>query len=596
MQPLSIWFTYFIFGLALGLGGCATPIAPTGGKPRTIPPKLISSQPANQAVRVNTTSIKLLFSDYLDLANFPKALSITPSFRQPLRVRWQGREAEVIFPEPLRTGTTYVLQLGTDLRDWNGIALKEPIVIAFSTGEKLNKAELSGLVLEPKQGNPMPNTDIFAWLGTDKPDFSRDPDYHTQSGSDGQFTFRYLPESPVFVIATQDRNRNRRLDPNEPIGLPPFRVLRAEIPDTTTSGPQKPLVRYNPLPPFNPLSADTTKGRRSAPITVSKPLRWFLAKPDTTAPVFRTIRVLSAKRLALTFSEPVVFSDAKGHKWHLADSVRNIPVGIRTSYQLPTTPRVVYVVADSMLAHRHRLTFSGLADSTGNHLRETSLGFSGIARADTLRMRFIGFGPEPPVKLIRNVALLWADAWPTLQFSLPPDTAFLARYVSVTDTLGTEKPYTWRTDNGTTIRILPESFELGVPVRITVDPHFQQRKQPFVRTFERLRSDERGSIVGQIQDVGASSVWVELIPVPPSRLDVAFYRTQTDPSGRYVFKNLPEGSYRLRAFRDVNRNGRWDAGSLEPFTPAERIVWSKEPITLRTRWENEVPPMIFEEE
>jgi len=249
-----------------------------------------------------------------------------------------------------------------------------------------------------------------------------------------------------------------------------------------------------------------------------------------------------------------------------------------------------------MIAHRHRLTFADLADSTGNRLREASFGFSGTSQADTLRMRFIGFGPEPPVKLVRNVALLWADAWPKLQFSLPPDTNFLARYVSVTDTLGAEKPYTWRTDDGTTIHILPQSLEPGVPVRITVDAHFQQRKQPFVRTFERLRNDERGSIVGKIQGAGTSPVWVELIPVPPSRLDLAFYRTQTDSSGQYVFKNLPEGTYRLRAFRDVNLNGKWDGGSLEPFAPAEHIVWSKEPIALRTRWENEAPPMIFEEE
>lgn len=583
------------WGLVLGLAGCATPIAPTGGKPQNLPPKLLSSQPANQAVNVQTKSIKLLFSNYLDLSNFTKALSITPSFRQPLRVRWQGREAEIIFPEPLRAGTTYVLQLGTDLRDWNGVQLKEPIVLAFATGDKLNKAELSGLVQEPKQGNLIPLTDVFAWEGTGGPDFSRDPDYHTQTDANGRFNFRYLPEVPFFIMATQDRNRNRRIDPTEPFALPPFRVLRAEVPDTTTFQPPQPIVRYNPLPPFNVLP-DTTKAR---PVSPQKPPKWpiwLMAKPDTTAPIVRSVRAITARRLAVTFSEPVYFTDAKRASWTLEDSLNQTPIPIRKVYQLSDNPRLVYLETDSMRVQRHLLRISHLADSTGNRLRMAPFGLTGVARADTLKMRFLGFGPEPPIKLIRNVAVLWVNAWPEIRFNLPPDTAFLTKHVSVTDTLAKAIPFSWQTKDGTTLQIMPTSFEAGATIRISVDGALQRKKEPIIRTFERLRNSERGSIVGTVKGGGTSPILVELIPVSPTRLDQALYRTTADPNGRFSFKDLPEGTYRLRAVRDVNGNGRWDAGSLSPFAPAERIVWGKEPLTLRVRWENETPPLIFEEE
>jgi hypothetical protein len=86
----------------------------------------------------------------------------------------------------------------------------------------------------------------------------------------------------------------------------------------------------------------------------------------------------------------------------------------------------------------------------------------------------------------------------------------------------------------------------------------------------------------------APSVVVELraaqspIPVAPDSL-------VTVPDSAFVFGELPEGSYRFRAFVDRNENGRWDPGSLAPYRPPEPITWSASPVDSRKRWTTVLP-------
>jgi hypothetical protein len=63
----------------------------------------------------------------------------------------------------------------------------------------------------------------------------------------------------------------------------------------------------------------------------------------------------------------------------------------------------------------------------------------------------------------------------------------------------------------------------------------------------------------------------------------------TSPGRSFEFTELPDGQYRFRAYLDRNDNGRWDAGQIQPYVPAEPVTWLEEPVEARPRWTTELP-------
>lgn len=555
-------------GIALLWMGCATPSAPTGGPVDDQPPQLLHSEPADQSTNVTVSSIKLLFNEYLDASSLQRALQITPAFRQPVRIRWRGKEATLVFPEALRPNTTYVLTLGNELRDWNGVQLKKPITLAFSTGAVLNRGQVDGLVLEPKRGNPQANVEVWAWLRNEWiGGVGTEPAYRTQTGPDGRFSLKYLPESPFWVIAVQDRNRNRKIDATEAYAVPPFAVLNAVAPDTSRAA------------------------RRDS--TDEKPARWFLAKADTTAPALRSIRAVSSSRLAVTFSEAVT-SDLRAKNWTISDSLQTLRRKVQAVYQTPENLRTWYLKTDSLAAGKWWLQSENAADSSGNVLRRSTIRFVVQTRSDTLKTRFLGFKPNPAYRITASKTVLWAQGFPALQFNQPVDSLALHQNVAVTDTLGHPIHWTFSTLNGTEYEIQPQGFGSGMVVKIAVRKLQKPELPPATRLFERLPQHEQGTLTGKIQGSFAL-VQIELYGADETtKLDQPYYQTRPDVNGRFVFRGLPEGTYRLRIFTDQNENGHWDAGQISPFTPAEPLYWSQTPIRVRANWEQETEPISLE--
>ena len=139
-----------LLAAALALAACATPIAPSGGPPDRTPPALVGSLPEAGATRVTGRTLRLTFSERLDPAG-AQAVTVTPQGDRAPEVRVRGREVEVVLPE-LREATTYVVTVGTELRDQRGVALAVPLTVAFATGDEIDRGRLGGVVRDPRDG------------------------------------------------------------------------------------------------------------------------------------------------------------------------------------------------------------------------------------------------------------------------------------------------------------------------------------------------------------------------------------------------------------------------------------------------------------
>lgn len=544
-------------GLLLALlASCAVPQPPQGGPQDQTPPAFATTEPAAGAVNIATQTLRLTFSEYVDQGSFQRAFSLTPEPERPPTFRWNGKRVEVRFAQPLRTNTTYILTLDTGLRDAHGVSLREPLTLAFSTGPTINRGQLSGQVRDAETGRGVAGMEVFAYLCPDSlapATLPERPDYRTQTDASGQFRLAYLAEAPFFVLAVQDRNRNRRPDAGEAVAVPPLPVLQADTVQAATLRP------------------------------------WLAAVQDTLPPTLRQVQALSSRRLVLRFDDPVRLARVTPDGWLLEDSVAAQPVPIRALYTLPDSPREVYVLTDSLRAGVHRLTPSGIVDSTGNALRASATRFTAPATPDTLRVRFLRFLPDPapgqpPAERIR---LAPADAL-GVRFNQAVAPEQLARVVAVQDSLGQSRTFTLHTDDGSGYRLdLVPPLVAGQGVRIHVSNRaLGFSDTTFTRTYERLTPRQLGELGGVVAASDTGQVVVELYATPSRRLLQTVSLAQP---GRFLFRDLPEGTYRLRAYLDRNASARWDGGRATPWQAAEPLAWSADTLRVRPRWENTLP-------
>ena len=588
----------FVLGwIVVLVGSCANPVAPSGGPRDETPPSVVKTRPVRDTVNVptDTRSVTIAFSEYVERSTLPQALSVTPRFEGRIRFDWSGRSVDLELPTSLRDSTTYLFRLGTDLSDVRGVSIEQPITIAFATGPRINQGEIQGRVVGPAQATPQPRVNVYAYAMSDSAmapptPLPERPAYRTQTGEDGTFAFEYLREQRYYVVALKDNNRNRQPDPAEPFAVPPRPALQA--------------------------------GSRSPGV----PVPWLLTKIDTLAPRFERAQSLSRRRLRLSFNEPVRLAERRPGAWALRDSVAGTRVPVRAVYRSPDRADAVILRTAPMEARRHALPLSSglVTDTLGQALVPDTARFRAVSRADTTRTRFQAFVPQDLSADTAGAYALLPDQLPGVRFNQAPDSTTLDRVLALQDTTGRAQPYSLATEEGRTYQIRPEApLPGGAFVEVTVDGRpLAGPDTTYTRRFRRVTADVLGALEGRAiladttragreapvddtlgaapPDTGrvdtirvprrdslrrAGPVVVELIPTESAfPLD---RRTLTTPPGStFVFRELPEGAFRFRAFLDRNRNGRWDGGQIHPYVPAEPVTWSTESTESRPRWTN----------
>lgn len=591
-------------GILVALGSCANPVPPSGGPRDETPPSIVETRPARDTVNVSTDtrSVYIGFSEYVERSTLRRALSITPQFDGRLRFDWSGRGVNIELPSALRDSATYIFSFNTDLSDAHGVSLENPVTVAFATGPRINQGQIRGRVVAPRQARPQAQVDVFAYEGAgDGPPtpLPERPAYRTQTGEEGAFSFDYLREQRYYVVAVRDNNRNRRPDPGEPFAVPPR--------------------------PGLPADADSTE----------VPVPWLLTRADTTGPQFQQVTPLSRRRLRLSFDEPVRPGPEGTAAWPLRDSVADASVAVQAVYRPSDRADALILRTAPMDSTRHTLPLGpdGVVDTLGQGVRPDTARFRAAARPDTARTRFQAYLPEELSADSAGNHPLLPGVQPGARFSQVPDSSVLRAVLSARDTAGAARSYRLVPDEDRAHRLrLQPPLRPGEVVEVAVDlGPIAGPDTTYRRRFRRVTGEILGGLEGRARltdatyesplatapdrptaadspamddsvAVGPDSttrpapdastpdgpVVVEMIAAE-STIPVASRRQTVPPGSTFVFENLPEGSFRFRAFHDRNENGRWDGGLIRPSVPAEPITWSESATDSRPRWTNVLP-------
>lgn len=206
-------FKIILFGFIL-IYGCANQLPPGGGEIDKIPPVISETYPIDGTTNFNEEYIELTFSEYVDKRTVQESLFFAPSIGNDAEFSWSGTTVRIYFNSELKKNTTYTISIGSDVKDLhNSNKMESPFSLVFSTGPKISKGKINGIVFSDDTENVF----VFGYkIENEIPNIdSVKPDYTSQVGTNGKFSFAGLTEGKYLVISIIDKIRNQIFDSEE---------------------------------------------------------------------------------------------------------------------------------------------------------------------------------------------------------------------------------------------------------------------------------------------------------------------------------------------------------------------------------------------
>ncbi|MBI2619782.1 MAG: Ig-like domain-containing protein [Ignavibacteriales bacterium] len=555
----------FVWNFVIGiwcfcLVSCAGQVPPSGGPLDTDPPVIISVYPAPNTTFFHDSRIAFEFDEYVDRRSFEESVFISP-FVGPLEFDWSGTEVEIAFSERLRENTTYVVTVGTDVVDTrNKNRMAEAFILAFATGGEIDRGGIDGTVYSALRNDPAAGVMVFAYrLDGLNPDTldpqSSKPDYITQTGKSGKFSFRHLSFGAYRLFAIRDEYKNLLYDPEtDEIGISQA-DMRLSDSDTLRTG-----------------------------------LLFRLAREDTTAPRLVKVDAIHERMIVAEFSKNLDIATIRSGAFLISDTA-----GIRSfevSDVAPAVPKLnsVFVLTERPFENSpFRLTVQGVRDSVGHEISPlaNSLDFIPLVVPDTVAPELRWLPPDSS----RSI-LLMSEVQVTL--SEPVRSVDWGDVVQLRDSLNRPVATVGGWNGSAGISFRPEHELAGLSwYRLLIrqgilEDYSGNRPKDTVLTvsFETLDADRFSSIEGTVVDWNQSDTAGAILLRASNigRRDAASQQIKLETPGSFVFGRLLEGSYVLDAFRDSNNNGMYDAGKSFPFVASERFVVHPDTLKLRARW------------
>ncbi len=534
---------------------CASQGMPPGGPKDLTAPVIIKTIPEAGAINVpHDTKVSFYFDEAVNPQKASDAIFITPYQADHVKYRWRGKRLDIVFDRELKENRTYVITLGTGLRDYQGNAIDTSQTLAFSTGGKLDTCEIKGRILELKNAR---GVDVWAYQLEDSFEINpmiQEPEYVVQCSENGSFHFKYLAPGTYRIFGIKDRIADRLYQPTEDeIGIAPCDVV----------------LNHHAQTFFDSLFFKMTT-------------------EDTLRPSLLQTKAIHQQMVMLRFSEPV--SPVNHETVHIVNAdYPDESLLIDTFVYNPKTPDVVYcMTAKQKKDMAYQVILDSLFDQAGNAYDSTfqAATFSGVEFTDTLAPRLMTATPEPGqqnVPLDQTIKLYFDEALNKTS----ADTAF-----ALSDTSGNQVSGKFISEYETVICFLPEMpLHSFTTYYVKIDSlagfdWFGNAVPDTVFSFKTLNKDTLSEISGRLIDHADSSGPYLMHAFQTGQPEIR-YELKKANAGSYHFKNILPGTYFIEVTEDRDQNEKYTPGNVFPWAPSERVIQINDTIKVRSRWSNE---------
>lgn len=580
--------TYIKKSLSAGIGlllvlmiySCASIGTPNGGPYDETPPTFVSSTPAPNQLNYTGKKIEILFDELIQIDKPSENVIITPPQLSLPIIRASGRKAVIELKDSLKENTTYTIDFTNSISDNNEKNVYENFSFAFSTGDVIDTLEVSGLLLNAEDLEPM--TGITIGLHSDLEDsaFVKTPFVRTSKTNDrGKFTIRNIAPGTYRIYALNDVNRDYKFDqPGEDIAfldsliVPTFELTSRQ----DTAWVDSLTIDTIRTVPFTRYMPDDIELR----LFKEKFARQYMLRPERPEENRFTIR-FNAPLDTIPVPVPLNFTPAEVDSWYLPQSAE----GMTAVHYWITDPDVW--IQDTL---RVELTYPR-SDSL-NILRPQTDTLSLLARRQPAPKKRKNDEPEPisflgmtinatgSLNVFDSIAVTFAEpvfdlskeqfylsqmadsVWMPVEFDFIPDTTNALNFFIV-------RPWRYQ-----------EEYLLEVD-SATILSVYDKWNDAFHSEFKIKAEDEYGHLYINITG-SDTTAFVQLLnnndqPVRQAKVK----------DGGVLFMDLKPDKYYARLVIDKNENGIWDTGNYADKRQPETVYYCPMVFNIMRNWQVE---------
>lgn len=529
----SLIFLFFI-GLVFFNTHCASIQQPMGGPKDSIPPKILKETPSNLSRNFNAKEIIIEFDEYIKLQNEYKEVSISPDLEEFKPPRVKKKSLVISLPDTLEENTTYTINFGKAVGDFNE---GNPILnysYVFATGNEIDSLNVSGQVINALTLDKEKEVTVML-IPTRKDSIfgKKKASIYALTDSAGNFKIKNLKEDTYRIYALKEKNNDR--------------IYNAEDEEIAF------------LQDSFHLAKDTT----NIHLAISKPIP-------------KTFRLLDRKiekngTINFLFNRPLE---------HPALKIL-VPQALDTDKIVNFTK-----LADSASMWVNDMTFDSLMVSIweNNQILDTTTirrGKNekydrGLIITDNIngqkvnKIKHIELYSTAPIKLANKQNIeLTEDSVAKPNFQLLADTSNNKRYFI---------RYNWRAKRNYVLTLKEDAFE----------GYFGEKSKEVSRKFTLDETENFGDIILKVS-VPDTLGHTYLVQITNDKKDRIFESRAINQSERLNFKQFPGGKYVIRIVYDENDNHQWDPADIEERIQPEKIWYLDKTITVRPNWEQEEP-------
>ena len=210
-------YCYIVVAMVLLLASCANRgQGPQGGPRDTIPPVVVSEVPVNGTLLFDKKEIVIHFDEYIQLADIQNNVMFSPPQQNAPEVKAVGKKLTVVFQEELQDSTTYTIDFGAAICDYNEKTPLDGYVYSFSTGEHMDSLSIAGCVYNAQTLNPMPAVLVGIHRNIEDSALSTLPFSRiTRTNEEGLFTIHNIHPGTYRLYALNDVSRDFLYQPGE---------------------------------------------------------------------------------------------------------------------------------------------------------------------------------------------------------------------------------------------------------------------------------------------------------------------------------------------------------------------------------------------
>lgn len=510
---------------------CASIQAPTGGPKDSIAPTIVLESPVNLSRNFKANKIVITLDEFIKLNNQAKEISITPEMDRAPIFKVKKKNLEITLPDSLAENTTYSINFGKGLVDYNE---SNPILnysYVFATGDKIDSLSISGNVKSALKNEIEKEAKVLLIpIAQDSIFGKKKANIFTLTDTAGNFKLNNLREGSYRIYALKEKNNDRIYNgTDEEIAF---------IKDSIN------------------LKADVSGIN----------LQLFKGVPTRFRTIDRTLE--KDGHILLTFNRRI--EDPK--------------IKVLQPSNFATNNRIIYSAnQDSAHIFIPKITTDSLKFEVSEGLNILDTVLIKASNTDKLErfikpLTSIKSSKVDKIKHITLTALTPIESIDKGKIKIFEDSISRTNFQLQIDSLDKNKyhiRYNWKD---------LKAYEL-VLEEGAIKGYFGEINKEDKSKFTLDKTNNYGDIYLTFTGIDSTQNYVvELIDEKKERV----FNTQVLPKdGKISYLKYPGGKYSIRVIFDENNNGRWDTGDVYKKIQPEKIWYLDRVFTIRANWEQQ---------